>query len=246
MAYIPSAFERVHFDCAAPLSCKVNRKGVDVRSALGRDLTDFEIIFLCGAPRDSQIDVTLISNPADFGNVGDDTPPPGLYFYIYNVYFLAPTVIGIFKDAALAATALYVKDVNLQDAAPTGLGARMLARMMTAAHLLGMSYAAMLAAGGRTWPDMRAPGVRWTGYNAWPRMGFDTLLTKANREMHQHFTHVPRGLSSCTTVQSVLKLSYGKEYWRLAGDGSRMKFDLTTSTSESFNTLNAYLKEKGK
>ncbi len=55
------------------------------------------------------------------------------------------------------------------------------------------------------------------------------------------FPHFPKDLSACATVRDVLGIEGGREYWKVCGNGHYMEFDLSSPSTPSIITLDAFL-----
>jgi hypothetical protein len=176
---------------------------------------------------------------------GADMPPPGLYFDVRGplIDARAKQTVGVFQDATGRA-GLYLKDVFFGDTAPPGIAGRMLVRMVRTAIDLGIPTLALLAAGGRTWPSI-VGAERWLGYLAWAIYGFDMRILAKTQIMHGHFQYFPANLCNCYTVQNVIGLEGGREFWRMVGDGWFMQFDASHSGTSSVMALLKQVAKKG-
>ncbi|SRR5712692_5165618 len=235
-------FEQTYFD---PSTTTVDpHGGVDIKAALDFDLTDEEIVRLCGAPTGSMV---TVSYHAAWPIEDDDRPPAGVYFEVENPrYIRSHNVVGVFvDDVSIPSYGLYLKLIDFfpYPRAPRRMAARMLAIMVRQALLIrGLTRFRLLAAGGRSWGDL-STGERWGGYYAWPRYGFDGALLKQTIGISTKFPYYPRRLSTCRTVRDVLQVDGGSEYWKCVGDGTFMDFDLSSSSTASIQALDSVLRE---
>ncbi len=234
-------FEQQHFDLK---SCTVLSHRGNIGHFLGVALSDQQLIQLAGAPSYSTIEV--IEKPTwSAAELPDgEQVPPGLLLRVHNGQYLEQAnEMVIFRDEAANRYSVYLKLIMFQSDIK-GLAARMLAIIVRAARQLPNARRLMLqAAGGRRWPAQPS-GKRWGGYMAWPTYGFDMELLQDTRAMAQHFPYIPEKISACNSVSAVLKLSGGREYWRLVGDGDYMEFDLANN-SPSLTTLDQFLQRTG-
>jgi hypothetical protein len=244
---IPSAFERLHFD-AQPVA--VDRNGLDIPALLGGfPLSDSDIQHLSGAPGGARIRCELKTHWAA-SEVGADRPDPGLYFYVDHQYVPWANCIGLcaVEDTdGTVALRLYLKDISFDNGAPAGLAGAMLARIVRRCLWLGIPSMRLLAAGGRTWQDMR-PGQRWKGYAAWARYGFDMPLESDDQQLLAHFPFFPShlvGPPTCATVQEVVRTADGMDWWKLCGTGYFMSFDCSNTGAASIALLDSVLTAKG-
>jgi hypothetical protein len=181
----------------------------------------------------------------DNESTGVDRPHPGLYFDVSGPLIdpRAKQTVGIFQGTNGQA-GLYLKDIFFVDSAAPGLAGRMLVRMARTSIDLGISTMELMAAGGRTWPNS-VGSERWGGYLAWAIYGFDMPIPPGTLALHQHFPHFPSSLSNCYTVQSVVQLEGGRDFWRIVGDGWFMRFDASNSGSTSVKALLKQIMKKG-
>lgn len=231
----PSRLEQRWFNSTTIV---VDRQGVDVESLLGVDLDDEQIKLLSGAPSDSTVTLEY-RGAADWArhHTGADQPPPGLYFFVSGPCLVphGRNVVGLYRDHQGAA-GLYLKDILLGEAMPAGAAGRMLIRMARAGAALGVQEMRLLAAGGRNWPNWNGTD-RWKGYAAWPTYGFNMPLLAETLDIIRHFPHHPADLARCYTVRDVLAKPDGALFWRLAGDGWFMTFNLSSDKTVSVQTL---------
>lgn len=109
----------------------------------------------------------------------------------------------------------------------TGIGLRLFSQQVQYAKKLGVQEIRVLA--------YRAPG--WNGYYTWARFGYDGPIP-ANV-----FAVMPIHLRSARTVQELMALPGGKEFWKVNGDSYDGVFDLRKG-SRSLRVLSSYMKEK--
>lgn len=241
--WVTSPFEEENFD---ENTIEVDFGGIPINAYLGLNLSKSEVVNLSGAPSRSKITVKY-KTAADWlaEGTGVDDPPPGVYFYVAGplIDSRAQHVIGIGRDSTGAAE-IYIKDVFFADNAPAGLAGRMLVRIVRTAIELGIPQLRLMAAGGRTWPNI-VGSERWAGYGAWPGYGFDMPLEPATKSLLPHFAYEPPDLGSCYTVQDVLARSSGREFWRVVGDGWFMTFDAANPQTAAVTTLLSRVREKG-
>ena len=132
---------------------------------------------------------------------------------------------------------LYLDYIRFAEACPKSFGAVVVLRMAHEAYRLGFSTMELLAAGGSG-----VKGNQWTekfwGYEAWPRLGFDTMLQPAILELIQHEPH----LQGMTRVSQIIQADL--EWWKKNGDGWDMTFDLAAG-SASWATLHRYCFMRG-
>lgn len=132
---------------------------------------------------------------------------------------------------------LYLDYIRFAETCPKNFGAVVLLRMAHEAHQLGFSNIELLAAGGSG-----VKGNRWSeefwGYEAWPRLGFDTLLQPAILELLKTEPH----LQGMTHVSQIIQVDL--QWWKEKGDGWDMTFDLTRG-SASWSTLHQYCVKRG-
>lgn len=238
-----SRIERTHFDEA---TIKVNLNGLDIKARIGVDLSTSEVIALSGATTGSTVSAKYMTQQDwDSQGTGVDKPPPGLYFDVTGPLVDQRVVqtVGIVKNQNGDAE-LYLKDIFFSSDAPSGLAGRMLVRMVRAALDLGIPELRLLAAGGRTWPNIVGT-ERWGGYLAWAIYGFDMPVETKTRQMYGHFPNFPQNLANCYTVQSVLALDGGRDFWKVVGDGWFMRFDASQLSTPSINALMEQVTKKG-
>jgi hypothetical protein len=243
-----SAHERQHFESA---SSKIIHLQRGENGSLLDLFTDREICHLVGAPSGSDIKYAIVKT---WGNTGADNPPPGLYFEIRNSKYIdGKNVVGIVDLGDGVGHQIYIKDVHFKESAPPGMVALMLKRMVGFCQRKNISRISLLAAGGRLWPSM-GNGERWGGYYAWARLGFDMELEPKGIAQHfsgglhynlfSLFPFFPDRLDACATVQDVIQVKGGLDWWRSCGSGWFMEFECTQG-SKSATILDKYLKSKG-
>ena len=217
---------------------------------LGQKISDSEIMRLLGVPFNSVITGQVKTS---WPNLGADKPASGFYFNVEHPYFELfevgfcqyPNHFG-----------LYLKDIKINhDKAPPGFGGRCIGRMVRQCLRQGVHKLNLLAAGGRLWPPRNNAGDRWAGYNAWARMGFDMDLESPqikagfgqnpNTILMSQFPCYPADIANCITVQDILAIEGGAEWWRTCGTGWHMEFDCSSSQSKSVLLLENYLTSKG-
>lgn len=234
-------FERQHFE-SSPI--RVNRNNLDLLACIGRHLTDQEIVELSGAPAGSTVHLVLKQRWSEDELQGEPVPP-GVYFVVESdTYLRSSNCIGIFRVSEQN-FGIYIKWVDFFPKKFPGIAARMVARIVRCAwDMRDVIDLRLYAEGGRSSPDLvKATGERWGGYAAWPAYGFDMELLSTTRALIRKYPYYPRGLSICRRVSDVLNLTGGWEFWKLAGDGELMQFDLAPY-SASVQRLNAYLASK--
>jgi len=245
-----SKFEQVYFDASPSLTAAATQF-LQANSGLFA-ASMAEIRDLTGAPTGSEIDVQF---KTQWGNTGADRPPPGLYFFVTHPTFIdRENVIGLVNDNGQLG--IYIKDVNLTDRAPSGMGALIVAKIVRFALQRGAAKIRLLAAGGRYWPP-KGNGAEWLGYYAWARYGFNMAMSQTledpagtplpgteNAALVPFFPVRPPNLTNCTTVQDVLKETGGKDWWKFCGNGWFMEFDCSSATSASVTALEDFCKEK--
>ncbi|UZU14155.1 hypothetical protein [Burkholderia pseudomallei] len=245
-----SMFEQAYFDASPTLTSNATQFLQANSQLFAASLADIQD--LAGAPSGSEIDIAVV--PA-WGKTGADRPPPGLYFSVTHPTFIASkNVIGLVNDRGRLG--IYVKDVDLTDKAPTGMGALIVAKMVRFALRQGAANIRLLAAGGRYWPP-KGNGAEWSGYYAWARYGFNMSMAQPlehpagtpiagteNAALTPFFPHRPPNLANCGTVQDVLKENGGKDWWKSCGNGWFMEFDCSSATSASVAALEDFCKEK--
>lgn len=235
------AFQRQHFDHT---TCKVNRGSAQIRKALGFSLSDDQLVGLSGAPTGSTIDTTEKHTwtPAEIPD--GEQVPPGLLLTITNPKYLSqPNEVVIFVDGHTANRSVYIKlTMFLDDPSRKGIGGHMISVIVDAAqHLRGARRLRLQAYGGRLCSDM-SPGVRWGGYAAWPKYGFDSGLPTPTKAIAAHFPFFPAGLPSFVRVSDLIDAPGGRDFWHTAGDGDYMDFDLSPN-SDSLKRLEQYLEK---
>ncbi|WP_141723441.1 hypothetical protein [Burkholderia sp. A2] len=245
-----STFEQTYFDASPTLTNNATlflRANPQLFTASLADIQD-----LAGAPSGSEIDIGFVSA---WGKTGADRPPPGLYFSVTHPTFIAShNVVGLVNDRGRLG--IYVKDVDLTDKAPSGMGALIVAKMVRFALRQGAANIRLLAAGGRSWPS-KTSTVEWAGYYAWARYGFNMSMSQPledpagtpmagteNAALAPFFVHRPPNLANCGAVQDVLQQTGGKEWWKSCGNGWFMEFDCSSATSASVTALEDFCKEK--
>lgn len=236
-----NCFQAEHFDGT---TCKVEKSGVDIRRAMGFDLTDRHLVKLVGAPTNSKIRLELKHDWTEEEVADGEEVPRGLLVTIENEkYYDTPAEVVVFLDGLKDRPAVYVKLIMFRDNPELkGIAGHMISIMANAAkELPGATRLKLWAAGGLLWEDL-APGERWGGYAAWPKYGFDCVIPSPTKILIPHFRYFPPGLSGCQHVSDVLSLRGGKEFWRVAGEGSYMNFALR-SGSNSWIVLDKFLNE---
>jgi len=232
-------FQKEHFDVS---SCTVDGLTEEVKAALGCELDDALVVALVGAPTGSHIKVSLKRQWTDEEIPDGEEVPAGIFFVIVNDrYYDEPAEVVVFLDGLISRIGIYLKLIVFKNnPSLKGIAGHMIHVMAEAAgNVPGSSRLKLWAAGGLLWEDM-APGVRWGGYVAWPKYGFDCVIPSPTRALFKHFPYYPAGLDSCRMVSDLLGLEGGRDFWRFAGEGSYMNFDLSPG-SKSRLTLDRFL-----
>lgn len=241
-----SAFEQEHFDRhPAVVDFPLQHLQQHLNQPVCFD--DNDIRNLAGAPCGSRIACKYV---ASWSDSGDDRPKPGLYFLVRHPAIInGNNAIGLCWGGPGIGYTIYIKDVFFNGQAAAGIGPLALAKIVRFCLQFDIRKIELLAAGGRTWPDIRnAGGVslgRWAGYYFWARCGFDMPLQAQDRSLFQYFQRHPAHLINCTNVRDVIKEISGREWWKVCGTGCFMEFDCTTPRTASVQMLEAYLAEKG-
>ncbi|MBV6803981.1 hypothetical protein KWH03_20330 [Xanthomonas campestris pv. lawsoniae] len=234
-------YQSEHFDCS---TCVVEGLGQEVVDALGCGIENDLLIGLIGAPTKSKIRVVVKWEWSEEEIPDGEDVPPGILFLVENdKYFDEPAEVVVFLDGLRDKIGVYLKLIVFKDdPALKGLAGHMIHVMAEAAlKIPGTSRLKLWAAGGLLWDDM-SPGVRWGGYFAWPKYGFDCIVPSPTRALFAHFPYYPAGLASCLKVSDVLSLVGGRDFWKIAGEGSYMNFDLAKN-SKSRETLGKFLQD---
>ena len=216
---------------------RLNYNGCDIKSLLGKPLNESTLKRLIGAPFDSVVSLSYQQQTSE--------SPEGLYFDIrHRMYDLL--IVGITRTPA--GPVLFLNDVYMSKAAPKGLGTIMLARMVRTCLQLGFVEIKLLAAGGRLWSGYS--GKRWNGYYSWARMGFDMELNPADMKNYfgvdphatliSHFCKFPENLQKCSTVQDIMTLQGGLDWWKTCGSGWYMTFDCRNKNTASIKHFEKY------
>jgi hypothetical protein len=239
-----TAFELQHFN-ALKVSVKHTAASISsLKAELGFMPSDEEICQITGAPSGATVTYKKVPEWRSW-QVGEDAPPPGLYFNIEHPTLIeGRAVVGLCNYGYARGMGVYLKDINLYKSAPVGMATTMLKRIARFCLENDIPRINLMAAGGRDWPD-RTDGTRWGGYYAWPRMGFDMNLLKADLLLLAGFPNHPKHLRTCRNVQDVLKRNGGLEWWKVCGSGYFMEFDCSSDATVSVTTLVSYLTEKG-
>lgn len=218
--------------------------------AFGRNISDQELIGLCGAPNGSTL--TLQRSLAPTNPQAEKTPDGVLVTIANPTYFLTDMKLIFHKMAG--GCGVYIKlVVAKKHPSLTNVAGLILTRMLQqmdaipsgASKFLTIS---MLAAGGRTWQPMTAAGKRWGGWVVWPKYGFDMPILSITKSTFPLFPHVPdfAGASNgCKNVSDLLTIDKGPQFWEVVGDGDYMNFD-TSKSSPHRATLTACMKRKYK
>lgn len=132
---------------------------------------------------------------------------------------------------------LYLDYIRFSEACPKSFGAVAILRMAHEAYQLGFTRIELLAAGGsgikgNTWNE------EFWGYEAWPRVGFDTPLQPEILKLIESEPH----LKGMTCVSQIIEADL--KWWKEKGDGWDMTFDLS-ARSPSWATLYKYCIERG-
>ncbi|MDY7779530.1 hypothetical protein [Burkholderia pseudomallei] len=244
-----STFEDTYFDKNPAVIHHQNQLLASPNGPKHPPLSDAEIRDLAGAPGGSSV---TYRNVKKWPSSSDDKPPPGLYLTITHPTWISnKNVIGLIWDGS--DYEIYIKDVDFSDTAPKGLAGVMLAKIVRFCLNYKIRAIRLLAAGGRSWAD-RAPSAtpptRWGGYYVWARCGFDMDLadnpdqSDLDSKLFPYFLRHPANLKACQTVQDVIRLNGGPDWWRACGNGWFMAFDCSNVNTSSVLTLEAYLKEK--
>jgi hypothetical protein len=236
-----SNFEVTHFDNQPAF---LNFTAQAFSTALGgaTSLSDEDIRNLAGAPSGSKIDMHLVTQWSD---TGDDRPSPGLYLSVTHPQIIdGCNLIGLCHVPGVGYH-VYIKDVFFNDYAAPGVGGLACARVVRFCLATGVREIRLLAAGGRTWPDIpNGQGKRWLGYYFWARCGFDMDLLSDDVRLGGEFRY-PSTLSGCIRVSQLLQANGGVDWWKVCGTGNFMAFDSSSEKSASVYTLEAYLAQKG-
>lgn len=113
--------------------------------------------------------------------------------------------------------------------APKQVGIISFAREVAGARALGVDYISTFAAG--SYGD-----TYYNGYYTWARFGYNANLTGSEID------ELPPALKSATTLNQLMRLPGGPEWWKVYGIGREMRFDLGEN-SESLRILQDYLRE---
>jgi hypothetical protein len=211
-------------------------------------LSDETLIQLCGAPKNSELKVFWKISWTAEERDGEDLPE-GLFVQIFQSGVIATcNEVIIYRNKNDDALEIYLKLVDFKvDASLKGIGGWLIDKVSRHAMEHKVRTLQLLAAGGRTWAS-RLDGSRWRGWVVWPRYGFEMELADSEEKVRrwqisEHFSHVPKDLASCKTVQMLLSVEHGKEFWHLCGDGDYMVFNLTPN-SASFRALGGWRSEQ--
>jgi hypothetical protein len=113
----------------------------------------------------------------------------------------------------------------LRNTAPENLGTISFALSAITAHLAGLSYISLIAAGGNGF------NPKHIGYKVWPKLGFDASLLDV--EIAQ--------FPDSQTVQDLLEQD--TQWWDTYGSQRYMQFDLSAYSS-SWRRLIPYLQDR--
>jgi hypothetical protein len=213
----------------------VHRRG-NPADVLGVELDDSMLAMLAGAFSNAVVHV--------------DVAPEGLSFSVTHPEWIETQSQNLvsfgYRNGKLV---LELHRIDLSEAAPEGLAAVMLLRMVRTCQDLKADYITLFAAGGRTaWLEEGRP--RYWGYYAWPRFGFNFgLRSHAEyaghmRFLDEEFLYYPVGVTDCEDVLSLMSRPGGDKLWCMAGFQATMDFELAPK-SDSVQTLANYLKQKG-
>lgn len=213
-----------------------------------------DIFELCAVPRNSEVEVKLVTDWE--GKLEDpaELVPAGLHITVRAAGVINTTnefVIYKRGDVEDAELWLYLKLIDFGSGAPKGVGKELVRRIASAARRLDFVGLRLQAAGGRNWePRNVDTGERWGGYYVWAKCGFDGSLTEEDetgrgfRDIVKYFPHVPGKLSKCTTVLQVAELDNGLDWWKLCGDGSYMTFMVQELNGPSWRRLDPSLEDE--
>src|SRR4051794_15578269 len=202
-----------YFEPSKSKVLSVNRQAF--KDALGFELSNEQLIGLCGAPAGSVLKYEFVSEETVLPGTNDplrkiEEVPSGLLVTIENSIYISGAnqiVLYSFQGPQNGAirNGIYIKLIKFRKGVGCkGFGACMLTSMLKAARALPFEIRTfdtmrMMAAGGRSWGDMD-DGGRWGGYNVWPKYGFDMPLHAVTKSIFTEFPHFPKNLLACKTV----------------------------------------------
>ena len=165
-----------------------------------------------------------------------DDAPPGLYFTVINNKIIqnqhknrAGLVAEEVGATGLFIDALHVDHFFLSDkGAPERLGTFAFTLCAITAHLAGLEYISLIAAGGVGFDEGHI------GYKVWPKLGFNADLIEGE-------TMGAPNLEACLSVQDVIAVE--PQWWEVHGSQRRMTFDLAAN-SRSWQKLIPYVEGK--
>ena len=108
------------------------------------------------------------------------------------------------------------------------------------AHALGVKHIEATAHCDRLDRDEQGR-ERWSGYYAWPRMGFDGPIPGTSLGRLRD-SGLPAKIANAKNISEVMEHKAGRDWWRKNGDSIDVKFDLEHG-SPYLRRLNSYLKE---
>jgi len=124
-----------------------------------------------------------------------------------------------------------------QSDAPDGVGLDSFQRQVAGAQALGMKRIETFAAGNHR--SLKSGGE--VGYLVWAKFGFDTRLNPTQQTVLQQTP----GLSGVETLNELILLPGGEEWWKLNGEAGKMVFELAVGSS-MMNVFQKHLKKKGR
>ncbi|WP_155741422.1 hypothetical protein [Burkholderia territorii] len=210
----------------------VDRRDVDPDDCHGFENVGAETITqLCGAPAGCTIRLSSDGQALFFEATGSN-------------YLAQPAKVSMRLDSN-GRPYLHIDLVYLVAAAPDGLGAAMLWRIVRACHALNIPRVSLQAVGGRKMASL-ADGQRLLGHYVWPRFGFDGRVhAPDDAAFFSQFPYFPAGVAD-GAVASLLDLFErrgGRQFWLVAGETRWLWFEVAP-TSRSVLTLYKYLTDK--
>jgi hypothetical protein len=193
----------------------VDRSEVDADDCHGFENVGAETITqLCGAPVGSEIRLSSDGQALFFEVSGSS-------------YLVQPAKVSVRRDM-YERPYLHIDLVYLAAAAPDGLAAAMLWRMVRACHALNIPRITLQAVGGRKMASL-ADGQRVLGHYVWPRYGFAGRVQAASDvEFFRQFPYFPSGVAD-GAVDSLLELFEqpgGRQFWLVAGETRSLSFEV--------------------
>lgn len=203
---------------------RLNLPGIPAlaRALFGRELQAAEWAALVGAPDGATVGVLPWQHEGG----------QAVRLEITHRWYAEPSFRFVYRDDD-GRTAIYNESLRMREAAPRGVGTRVLAHQVRGAQRVGVAYLTLDAEG-------RA-GSPFNGYYTWARLGFNGPIPERVRAA---LATGPPELRNAADILDLLALPGGVQWWRRHGSTFAGVFDLRPG-SRSLTTLAAYTESTG-